>query len=79
LQRVTNPEYYDNNPDYQLPDDHPVDVVIPAFLKGRILEAVNKLSSSRVYTMDDMLDYGKIPSKEGMYRLLSVTDCMLTG
>lgn len=63
--RRPNPEYYSNDPTYSIPDDHPVDVIVPDFLKARMIEAINKLSPDRVYTLDDVQAYGTIPSKEG--------------
>ncbi|KAG8700137.1 hypothetical protein FRC09_006149 [Ceratobasidium sp. 395] len=61
----STPDYYSNEPNYQLPDDHPVDVIIPAFLQPRTIVAINKLSNGRLYTLDDMHDYGTVKSKEG--------------
>ncbi|KAG8747937.1 hypothetical protein FRC10_010556 [Ceratobasidium sp. 414] len=60
----STPDYYGNEPHYQLPDDHPVDVIIPDFLKARTVVAINKLSDGRIYTLDDMHDYGTVKSKE---------------
>lgn len=42
-----------------------MDVVVPDFLKTRVLEAINKLSTDRVYTLKDALSYGTVTSKEG--------------
>ncbi|KAG9128442.1 hypothetical protein FRC07_011199 [Ceratobasidium sp. 392] len=61
---LSTPDYYSNKPDYKLPDDHPVDVIIPAFLQPRTIVAINKLSNGRLYTLDDMHDYGTVKSKE---------------
>ncbi|KAB5589104.1 Vacuolar protein [Ceratobasidium theobromae] len=65
IPRQKNPLYYSNKPVYPIPDDHPVDVVVPDFLKTRVLEAINKLSTDRVYTLKDALSYGTVTSKEG--------------
>ncbi|KAG8704480.1 hypothetical protein FRC08_002207 [Ceratobasidium sp. 394] len=64
LSMGSTPDYYSSEPDYQLPDDHPVDVIIPDFLKARTVVAINKLSNGDLYTLDDMHDYGTVKSKE---------------
>jgi hypothetical protein len=67
IPRHENPYYYSNDPVYPIADDHPVDFIIPDFLKSRTIEAINKLSNDRVYTLEDMLPYGTVPSKKCEY------------
>ncbi|QRV76396.1 vacuolar protein [Ceratobasidium sp. AG-Ba] len=67
IPKGSTPEYYSNDLTYQLPDDHPVDLIIPDFLKPRTIVSINKLSTEHVYTLDDMLEYGTVKTKEGIY------------
>lgn len=75
IPKDVTPQYYSNDPVYNLPDDHPVDLIIPDFLKPRTIVAINKLSGERVYTMDDMLDYGTVKSKEVFARYFEKFPC----
>ncbi|CAE7188580.1 unnamed protein product [Rhizoctonia solani] len=62
IPRRINPDYMSNDPFYPIPRDALVDLIMPAFLEKRVLDAVNKLGHSA--TWKDMHRYGNVASKE---------------
>ncbi|KAG8706988.1 hypothetical protein FRC11_007782 [Ceratobasidium sp. 423] len=62
IPRRKNPDYMSNDPFYPIPRDALVDLIMPDFLKKRVLEAINKLGHNS--TWEDIHRYGNTPSKE---------------
>ncbi|KAJ1311134.1 hypothetical protein OPQ81_009635 [Rhizoctonia solani] len=62
IPRRSNPDYMSNDPFYPIPRDALVDLIMPEFLKKRVLEAINKLGHQSKW--EDMHQYGNVASKE---------------
>ncbi|CAE6418803.1 unnamed protein product [Rhizoctonia solani] len=59
---VSNSDYMSNDPLYPISPDTLVDLVVPLFLKPRVLKAINDLGFNA--TDDKMHQYGNVTSKE---------------
>ncbi|KAF8761636.1 ser thr protein phosphatase [Rhizoctonia solani] len=59
---IPNPDYMSNDPVYPIPPEVVVDLIIPKFLKPRLLKAINELGFNA--TEDKMHQYGNVTSKE---------------
>ncbi|CAE6423228.1 unnamed protein product [Rhizoctonia solani] len=59
---VNNSDYMSNDPIYQIAPETLVDLIVPKFLKPRVLNAINQLGFNA--TEDKMHQYGNLTSKE---------------
>ncbi|ELU41376.1 vacuolar protein [Rhizoctonia solani AG-1 IA] len=73
---IPNPDYMSNDPVYPIPPEVVVDLIIPKFLKPRLLKAINELGFNA--TEDKMHQYGNVTSKESEFRRWSGIGLALT-